>query len=258
MPAIKPVYEVVNHRLRYLTIDGQGRTVTASGLVSVPVKASSARSPVLSYQHGTIEQDSEAPTNRATALEPAVVLASLGYIVVAADYVGYGASKGAPHPYLLSAPTAAAVIDLLTAAKTWRARKRVADNGRLFLIGYSECGFATVAERGSFHGDELTPAGFASNHAGGVLGGISTGQDITVALAIKPTSSIRAPRASIDRAGQPTVVQTFGRHDPCVGIRATPIAEAMLALVLMDHALRHRAQCGDVRVAQPAIPARID
>jgi len=117
-------------------------------------------------------------------------------------------------------------------------------------------GFASIAQRGSTHGDELTPAGFASNNAGGVLGGISTGQDITVSLAIKPTSSIRTPRRSIDRAGQPTTVETFGRHDPCVGIRATPIAEAMLALVVMDHVLRHRAQCGDVRVAVPPIPAQ--
>ena len=109
-------------------------------------------------------------------------------------------------------------------------------------------GFASVAQRGSVHGDELTPEGFVGNHAGGVLGGISTGQDITVSIAIKPTSSIRTPRRSIDKAGQPAVVETFGRHDPCVGIRATPIAESMLALVLIDHALRHRAQCGDVAV----------
>ena len=117
-------------------------------------------------------------------------------------------------------------------------------------------GFGCVAQRGSEHGDELTPAGFRSNNAGGTLGGISSGQDITVDLAIKPTSSIRIPRASIDRNGAPTVVETFGRHDPCVGIRATPIAEAMLALVLMDHVLRHRAQCGDVAIATPAIAAQ--
>jgi chorismate synthase len=116
-------------------------------------------------------------------------------------------------------------------------------------------GFGVVAQRGSVHGDELTPAGFASNHSGGVLGGISTGQDLVVSIAIKPTSSIRTPRASIDRAGQPTVVETLGRHDPCVGIRATPIAEAMLALVVMDHALRHRAQCGDVSLPLPPIAA---
>jgi chorismate synthase len=115
-------------------------------------------------------------------------------------------------------------------------------------------GFASVTQKGSEHGDELTPAGFVGNHSGGVLGGISTGQPITVSIAIKPTSSIRLPRRSIDIDGAPTQVETLGRHDPCVGIRATPIAEAMLALVLMDHALRHRAQCADVRVASPSIP----
>jgi chorismate synthase len=113
-----------------------------------------------------------------------------------------------------------------------------------------------VAQRGSEHGDELTPEGFASNHAGGVLGGISTGQDLVVSIAIKPTSSIRTPRAVDRPPGQPTTVETFGRHDPCVGIRATPIAEAMLALVVMDHALRHRAQCGDVQLPLPAIPGQ--
>ena len=107
-------------------------------------------------------------------------------------------------------------------------------------------GFASVAHRGSMHGDSLTPGGFASNNAGGVLGGISTGQDLEVSIAVKPTSSIITPRDSIDIHGQPTQVITKGRHDPCVGIRATPIAEAMLALVVMDLALRHRAQCGDV------------
>jgi chorismate synthase len=117
-------------------------------------------------------------------------------------------------------------------------------------------GFGCVTQKGSEHGDELTPAGFRSNHAGGVLGGISSGQDLVVSIAIKPTSSIRIPRASIDRAGRPTVVETFGRHDPCVGIRATPIAEALLALVVMDHALRHRAQCGDVAAPLPPIPGR--
>ena len=107
-------------------------------------------------------------------------------------------------------------------------------------------GFRSVAQKGTEHGDEITPDGFVGNNAGGVLGGISSGQEITVSIAIKPTSSIRTPRRSIDRDGNPVMVETFGRHDPCVGIRATPIAEAMLALVLMDHALRHRAQCGDV------------
>jgi chorismate synthase len=117
-------------------------------------------------------------------------------------------------------------------------------------------GFASVAQRGTTHGDEMTPEGFRSNNAGGVSGGISTGQDIAVSIAIKPTSSIRSPRQSIDQAGQPATVETIGRHDPSVGIRATPIAEAMLALVLMDHALRQRAQCGDVVVATRPIPAQ--
>ncbi len=117
-------------------------------------------------------------------------------------------------------------------------------------------GFGCVTQKGSEHGDELSPEGFRSNHAGGVLGGISSGQDLLVSIAIKPTSSIHIARHSIDRAGAPTVVQTKGRHDPCVGIRATPIAEAMLALVVMDHALRHRAQCGDVVAPLPPIPAR--
>ena len=105
-------------------------------------------------------------------------------------------------------------------------------------------GFESVAQRGSEHGDEITPDGFQSNHAGGILGGISTGQPVTVSLAIKPTSSIRVERRSVTVTGEPTVVQTFGRHDPCVGIRATPIAEALLAIVLMDHALRQRALRG--------------
>jgi len=115
-------------------------------------------------------------------------------------------------------------------------------------------GFGCIEQRGSEHSDELTPAGFLSNHAGGVLGGISSGQDIVVNVAIKPTSSIRLPRRSIDLLGNAVMVETHGRHDPCVGIRATPIAEAMLALVLIDHALRHRAQCADVVCPTPRIP----
>jgi chorismate synthase len=118
-------------------------------------------------------------------------------------------------------------------------------------------GFASVAQRGTIHGDSLTPNGFASNNAGGVLGGISTGQDLEVSIAIKPTSSIITPRDSIDVQGNPTQVITKGRHDPCVGIRATPIAEAMLALVVMEHALRHRAQCGDVVPVLTPIPGSI-
>ena len=116
-------------------------------------------------------------------------------------------------------------------------------------------GFASVAQRGTEHGDSLSPEGFRSNHAGGVLGGFSTGLDLEVSIAIKPTSSIISPRESIDIHGQSTEVITKGRHDPCVGIRAAPIAEALLALVVMDHALRHRAQCGDVSLPLNPIPA---
>jgi chorismate synthase len=112
-------------------------------------------------------------------------------------------------------------------------------------------GFESVVQKGSEHGDEMTPAGFASNNNGGVLGGISTGQEVTVSIALKPTSSIRLPRRTVNAKGEAATVETTGRHDPCVGIRATPIAEAMLACVLMDHALRHRAQCGDVA---PPVP----
>ncbi len=119
-------------------------------------------------------------------------------------------------------------------------------------------GFDSVAQRGTVHGDAMTPQGFASNHAGGVLGGISSGQDIEVSIAIKPTSSILSPRPSINIHGEPVEVVTKGRHDPCVGIRAAPIAEALLALVLMDHALRQRAQCGGVQVDLAAIAAALD
>ena len=114
-------------------------------------------------------------------------------------------------------------------------------------------GFAAVAQRGSEHRDEILPDGFASNHAGGILGGISTGQAIVASVALKPTSSILIPGRSVNLAGEPVDVLTKGRHDPCVGIRATPIVEAMMALVLMDHALRHRAQCGDVGAVAPRI-----
>jgi chorismate synthase len=117
-------------------------------------------------------------------------------------------------------------------------------------------GFASVAQRGTQHRDELTPGGFLSNHAGGVLGGISSGQDLLVGVAIKPTSSITTPGRTIDIHGQPVEVVTTGRHDPCVGIRAVPIAEAMLALVLADHFLRHRAQNADVRSRTPVITRR--
>jgi chorismate synthase len=117
-------------------------------------------------------------------------------------------------------------------------------------------GFECVRQRGSEHRDELTPEGFKKNSAGGTLGGISSGQDILVSIALKPTSSIQVPGDTIDRAGQATEIVTTGRHDPCVGLRATPIAEAMVALTLMDHYLRHRAQNADVRSEVPALGTR--
>ncbi|MET0229355.1 MAG: chorismate synthase [Rhodanobacteraceae bacterium] len=115
-------------------------------------------------------------------------------------------------------------------------------------------GFASIAQKGSEHRDEITREGFLSNNAGGILGGISSGQPIVASIALKPTSSILIPGRTLNRAGEPAEVVTKGRHDPCVGIRATPIAEAMVALVLMDHALRHRAQCADVGEVTPRIP----
>ncbi len=119
-------------------------------------------------------------------------------------------------------------------------------------------GFASVTQKGTEHRDEITPGGFIGNHAGGILGGISTGQDIVASIALKPTSSIRLPARTIDLGGEPVEIMTKGRHDPCVGIRATPIAEAMLAIVLMDHALRHRAQNLDVQSGTPIVPASAD
>lgn len=140
-----PSYAVQAWRLTYLTVDGEGRQIAASGLVAIPQKPANALSPVLSYQHATIKLQANAPSNLADLGAPPVVLASLGYIVVAADYVGYGVSSAAPHPYLLSAPSASAVIDLLTAAKYWRQTQHVPDNKQLFLTGYSEGGYVTMA-----------------------------------------------------------------------------------------------------------------
>ena len=119
-------------------------------------------------------------------------------------------------------------------------------------------GFGCVTQTGVEHRDEITPEGFLSNHAGGVLGGISSGQDLIVNIALKPTSSIRIPGKSVDVNGNVAEVITTGRHDPCVGIRATPIAEAMMALVLIDHAIRHRGQNSDAAMTTPIIPAHVE
>lgn len=178
---VAPRYAVTAWRIGYLTTNESGQQVLASGLVAVPEKAAGSNSPVISYQHGTIFRDAEAPSNALGAGEPTMVMASLGFIVVAADYVGYGLSKGVPHPYLLAAPTAAAVNDLLTASRTWRngttpttTTRMAPGNGQLFLLGYSEGGYATVAAHramqaeGSVHLKQLvaTVAGAGPYHVG--------------------------------------------------------------------------------------------
>ena len=154
---IVPRYSVSSYRLNYVTTDKNGANVTASGLVSVPVKAAGARSPVLSYQHASTFRNNQAPSIKVEAVEPPLVLASLGYIVVSPDYVGFGASYGVEHPYLTSSPSSRAVIDMLSAAQTWRRQAGVVDNGQLFLAGYSEGGYATMAAHRAIHqqGGEL-------------------------------------------------------------------------------------------------------
>lgn len=142
---VRPLYAVQAYKITYTTSDAQGRLVTASGLAALPVKSGTAASPVLSYQHATARTDAEAPSNHATANEPAVLFASLGYLVSAADYVGYGTTKGMPHPYLLATPSAAAVTDFLTATSRWRQMRNIADNGQLFLTGYSEGAYVSLA-----------------------------------------------------------------------------------------------------------------
>ena len=154
LPAVAPKYAVKSYKLEYLTLDGDGRQVLASALVNVPDKptvpgasgsAAAPTGPILALQHGTIARDAEAPTNYVRASEVSVVLASMGYQVLAPDYVGYGSSKGKEHPYLLAAPSASVVLDLLTAAKYWRKSTQQLDNGQLFLAGYSEGGYTSVA-----------------------------------------------------------------------------------------------------------------
>jgi len=140
-----PKYPVQAWRLNYQTLDGQGQLILASALAVLPQKPAGASSPVLSYQHPTLKHQSEAPSNLETLASPELLLASQGYIVLSADYVGYGVSKAASHPYLLAAPSAAAVTDMLTAASYWRQTQNFADNGQLFLTGYSEGGYVTMA-----------------------------------------------------------------------------------------------------------------
>lgn len=153
VPSAKPIYDVKAWRVRYMTLNGQGLAVEASGLIGIPVKSQGSLSPVVSYQHGTIFKDAQAPSNNLIATEPTLLMASMGYIAVAPDYVGYGASKGKEHPYLMATPTANAVIDLLTATRIWRQREGYGSNGQLFLMGYSEGGYATVAAHRKMQSD---------------------------------------------------------------------------------------------------------
>jgi fermentation-respiration switch protein FrsA (DUF1100 family) len=143
--AITPRYAVDTYQITYTTTDATGSLVTASGLAAIPRKSTSVASPLLSYQHATVKTDAEAPSKHTTGDEPAILFASMGYLVSAADYVGYGASKGMPHPYLVAAPSAASVVDFITASARWRQSKAIADNGQLFLTGYSEGAYASMA-----------------------------------------------------------------------------------------------------------------
>lgn len=149
------IYPVVAYRLTYYTTDVQGRLVLASGLVAVPQKGG-LPSPVLSYQHGTTYQDAEVPGNNAVAAEPAILMASQGYIVLAADYLGYGETRGLPHPYLLAGPSASVVVDFMQAARRWMQASRIAYNGQLFLTGYSEGGYVTMAAHRSLQAGNPT------------------------------------------------------------------------------------------------------
>ena len=141
----RPRYAVKAYRMTYLTQDGAGSEVLASALMVVPQKAAGALSPVFSYQHPTLKRDADAPSHLNELNGPEIALASLGFIVLSADYVGYGVSRGVPHPYILATPSAAAVIDMLTAARYWRQTQQIADNGQLLMAGYSEGGFVTMA-----------------------------------------------------------------------------------------------------------------
>jgi pimeloyl-ACP methyl ester carboxylesterase len=183
-----PKYAVQAYRITYLTQDATGREILASALVALPVKPANSLSPVLSYHHGTIAKQAEAPSNLPSLASPEVVLASQGYIVQSADYVGYGESKTAVHPYLLAAPSAAAVIDLLTAAKYWRQTQRIVDNNQLFLAGYSEGAYVSMATQKTLQaGTSVHRADVVSVVAGG--GPYNVGRTLDEALKLVSQAS---------------------------------------------------------------------
>lgn len=155
VPAVIPQYAVNHYRVTYQTMDSTGQLIEASGLVAVPQKPAGAKSPLLSFQHGTIFHDREAPSNETVAASPANIVASLGYVVIAADYVGYGASRGKPHPYLQAKPSAIAVADFLTAARQWLTDQKIPVNNQLFLTGYSEGGYVTLAAQQALESDNI-------------------------------------------------------------------------------------------------------
>ncbi len=144
-PAVIPVYEVKQYRITYKTLDGGGNLTDASGIIAIPQKPAGAKSPLLSFQHGTVFLDKEAPSNDTVATSPVNIIASLGFVVAAADYIGYGTSRGKDHPYLQKEPSAAAVTDFIVAARQWLAEQRLPLNDQLFLTGYSEGGYVTLA-----------------------------------------------------------------------------------------------------------------
>lgn len=222
VPNVAPRYAVQTYRLTYTTLDGAGQPIVASGLAAVPVKAPGTSSPMISYQHATIFHDAEAPSNNPTASEPSVVMASLGYVVVAADYVGYGVSKGQPHPYLLSAPMASAVADLLNAALQAAAASGLALNGQLFLFGYSEGGYATVAA----HREIQSRGGpMAARLVGSASGGgpLDVGATLDALLA-----RVRAENRTLAALVDPDLLQFLG------GALRKQLREEMLRLLQPD------------------------
>lgn len=220
--SVKPLYAVDAYKLTYTTLDAAGRVVLASGLVAIPRKTGNLPGPVLSYQHATIKTDALAPSNHATADEPAILFASLGYLVSAADYVGYGASKGLPHPYLLASPTASAVIDFLRVSKQWRQSQAIADNGQLFLTGYSEGAYASMATLRQMTQNRTEPLPVATFVGAGAYSVTRTLDDLL--------SEVRAKNPLLGALISPGLLKHLGAND-----RAN-VSNLLLATTLGDQA----------------------